>query len=192
MHLTRFTDLGLHIVLHLAAQNQAADSQTEHPAIPISGRITSATVSDTISASHTHVAKVVSRLAEIGVLISTRGRTGGIRLADGALDYPLGKLIWNLESTSTRVTNVDSPTMLGEVPDNWPFGSDNKLQRVLADAEQNFYEELDRITIREITPDSSPAEYTSASTSPVSGQQAAITENPRILGPQSSPKQYRV
>lgn len=152
-------------------------------------RATSGTVAEAINASHTHVAKVVSRLVEIGVLISTRGRTGGIHLADGALDFPLGTLIWQLESTSDRIAKADKPTMLGAIPDQWPFGDDDRLFVILNKAEQRLYGELNNHAIRDIipnlySPESAAQSDATEKSFPSHGQQAAFPSDPEPLRPQ--------
>ncbi|MEL4155547.1 Rrf2 family transcriptional regulator [Corynebacterium bovis] len=103
MQLTRFTDLGLRVIIYLAA-DQLTDDGTRPRR-----RHTSSSVAKAIDASATHFAKVVSRLAEIGVIRSTRGRTGGVRLAEGGLDFRIGTLIRQLEGDSRLLDSFRTP-----------------------------------------------------------------------------------
>ncbi|MEL4151767.1 Rrf2 family transcriptional regulator [Corynebacterium bovis] len=103
MQLTRFTDLGLRVIIYLAADQLTDDGSRPRR------RHTSSSVAKAIDASATHVAKVVSRLAEIGVIRSTRGRTGGVRLAEGGLDFRIGTLIRQLEGDSRLLDSLRAP-----------------------------------------------------------------------------------
>ncbi|RRO93758.1 hypothetical protein CXF32_10110, partial [Corynebacterium bovis] len=93
----------MRVIIYLAA-DQLTDDGTRPRR-----RHTSSSVAKAIDASATHVAKVVSRLAEIGVIRSTRGRTGGVRLAEGGLDFRIGTLIRQLEGDSRLLDSFRTP-----------------------------------------------------------------------------------
>lgn len=138
MHLTRSTNLGLQIVMELANQ-QAKTNGTQ--------RLTAASISAALDASPTHVAKLASRLVEIGVLKSSRGRTGGITIADGALNYPLGKLIRQLEGKDESIDRfISTPHCEAGDAQKCP------LEDSLTKAQEEFYSYLDRQTIADILP----------------------------------------
>lgn len=63
MQLTRFTDLGLRIVMRLAVEGPNAQLHTDDLAAQL-------------CVSYTHATKVVARLSEMGAIESTRGRHG--------------------------------------------------------------------------------------------------------------------
>lgn len=142
MQLTRFTDLGLRIVVQLAAMTAAADT----PSAAAPPRTTTAAVASALGASQTHVAKVVAKLADIGILRSTRGRTGGIYVTASALDYPLGQLVRELEGSES-------------IPDNFNTHcpSDHtatfQLAASLMAAQNAFFDSLNSQTIRDILPE---------------------------------------
>lgn len=138
MHLSRSTNLGLQIVLELTRQ-QAASTKPQ--------RLTAATISEAIAASPTHVAKLTSRLVEIGVISSSRGRTGGIHIAPGGLAYPLGTLIRKLEGDEEKVSRYIHADTSKKEGDELP-----ELTSLLHRAEEDFFDVLDQRTIADILP----------------------------------------
>lgn len=138
MQLTRFTDLGLRIVMQLGdtAVRAADGEEGSHP------RTTTSSVSEAINASQTHVAKVVSRLADMGVIQSSRGRTGGILLAPGALDFSLGDLIKELEGDEDIIDRLSSST--------FTMKPTCPLTKALVEAQDAFFDVLNTHTIRDI------------------------------------------
>lgn len=150
MQLTRFTDLGLRIVTQLAETtvNAADHPDGSHP------RTTTSSVSEAINASQTHVAKVVSRLADMGVIRSSRGRTGGILLAPDALDFSLGNLIKELEGDEDIIDRLrdGSVTMEPSCP----------LTEALMEAQDAFFDVLNTRTIRDIVPTNNSADSDSS------------------------------
>lgn len=141
MHLTRSTNLGLQIVIELANQ-QAKTEGTQ--------RLTASTISAALDASPTHVAKLASRLVEIGVLKSSRGRTGGITIADGALSFPLGKLIRELEGKNESIDRFISTPHCENEPKNESCKC--PLESALTEAQEEFYSHLDERTIADVLP----------------------------------------
>lgn len=114
-----------------------AQSDGENP------RSTVTKLAQDISASETHVAKVVARLAELGVVDSARGRGGGVRLAESAHDMRLGKLLYDLEN-ARKVIDCSKP-------DACPFEAyDCALYRNLERASRAFYDELDRLSLGDL------------------------------------------
>jgi len=65
----------LQIIAELSRQQAQAGETT---------RLTAAGISEALGASPTHVAKLTSRLVEIGIIKSSRGRAGGIHIIKAA------------------------------------------------------------------------------------------------------------
>ena len=139
MQLSRATELGIRILVQIAAQDDAASTAEIKPP-----RHTSSTIAVAISAPQTHVAKVVSRLADLGLLNSTRGRTGGIVLAENALSKPLGAFIREMEGE--RLTGY-------RVHDSDPFDPERRLHKVIGHAIDEFFADLDKTTIADLVPE---------------------------------------
>lgn len=138
MQLNRATELGIRILMQLAALDDAASAAGVAPP-----RYTSSSIADDIGAPQTHVAKVVSKLAELGLVRSTRGRTGGVALTPEALLKPLGSLIRDLEGA--RLANY-------RVHDLCPFVPECALHAVLRGAADQFFTILDKTTVADIVP----------------------------------------
>lgn len=130
MQLTRFTDLGLRSMMLLAAGE--SDGR----------RVTTATIAAGAGASEHHVAKAVSRLAELGMVRARRGRTGGLELTDAGRTASVGRLVRSLEGDREVVDCV------GEHP--CPLIPGCRLRRALAEAKEAFYRELDRHTVADL------------------------------------------
>lgn len=83
MHLTRYTDYAMRVLLYLGRQPEKLCSITE--------------ISGAYAISQNHLMKVVSDLVNAGYLESVRGRHGGIRLARPPSEISVGTLIRHTE-----------------------------------------------------------------------------------------------
>lgn len=121
MELTRFTDVGLRIVMRLAAD--------EDP-------VTSRQIATELHVPYSHVAKVVARLSELGVIHTRRGRTGGLAITSLGRNARVGWLARELEGAD--------PVVDCEHPQPCPLRSACLLRTALAQAQSAFYDDLDR------------------------------------------------
>jgi Rrf2 family nitric oxide-sensitive transcriptional repressor len=94
MQLTMFSDFGLRIGLYLAVHPERLVSVEE--------------IGAAYGISRAHLVKVVQRLTEIGVVESTRGRGGGLRLARTPEEIRIGDLVQATEPTLDLVECFDS------------------------------------------------------------------------------------
>src|SRR5690606_20746035 len=130
MQLTRFTDLGLRAMMLLAA-GESADR-----------RVTTRAIAAGAHASEHHVAKAVSRLAELGMLHARRGRVGGLLLTEAGRTASVGWLVRQLEGDREVIEcGGDNPC---------PLIAACRLRRALAEAKEAFYRELDRYTVTDL------------------------------------------
>ncbi|MDU0478965.1 Rrf2 family transcriptional regulator [Staphylococcus chromogenes] len=135
MHLTRFTDLGLRLVMRLGE----ADRGDVAKQVP---RTTVAMLADDINASYAHVARVVAALAELGVIRSERGRAGGVYLQEHAAQRSVGWLLRQLEGEG-EVVNCVEPEC--------PYASrDCLLRHRLAAAKEAFFASLDDLLLGDL------------------------------------------
>lgn len=88
MRVTRFTDLGMRVLLYLYGNRVAR---------PSVGPITVAEIAAQFDVPANHLVKTVSRLAKMGLVDATRGRHGGVRLSEGADVARLGQVMRGLE-----------------------------------------------------------------------------------------------
>ncbi|MBL0373989.1 Rrf2 family transcriptional regulator [Rhizobium sp. KVB221] len=96
MQLTTFTDYGLRILMYLAAQPERQCSVRE--------------IADHYGISRNHLVKVAHRLSKLGFIESTKGKGGGIRLADKPASMRLGDIVLKLEPNMHIVECFDKTT----------------------------------------------------------------------------------
>ncbi|WJZ03682.1 HTH-type transcriptional repressor NsrR [Corynebacterium freiburgense] len=133
MHVTRFSDLGLRLVMRLGVAT-------------LEERLTVSKLASDIGASEAHVAKVVAKLVDLQIARSVRGRLGGIYIREDAYPIRLGELFRQLEGDE-EVINCDHP-------DPCPLVRyDCLLRNKLAEAKEAFYGSLDQITLGELLSD---------------------------------------
>ncbi|MGF7125138.1 MULTISPECIES: RrF2 family transcriptional regulator [unclassified Rhodococcus (in: high G+C Gram-positive bacteria)] len=132
MQLTQFTDLGLRIVMRLAAEQPASDAPSTRA------------VAEQLAVSYTHATKVVARLSELGVVTTRRGRGGGLAITELGRTASVGWLTRQLEGDGEVVTcEGDKPC---------PLRRGCRLRSALRDAQEAFYTALDAMTVRDLTP----------------------------------------
>jgi Rrf2 family nitric oxide-sensitive transcriptional repressor len=125
MQLTRFTDLGLRVLMYLSG---SAPGQMA----------TIAEITARFDVAHNHLTKVVQFMGQQGWLVTTRGKGGGIRLARPAEQYRLGDLIRTLERDCELIDCAQPPCVLR---------GHCSLKGLLAQAEEAFYTDLNRHTL---------------------------------------------
>lgn len=105
-------------------------------------RTTTREISEAIDARPAHVAKVISRLVDLGVLEASRGRGGGVWLSDNASTMSVGTLVRAMEGQRLVVDCTN--------PEPCPFLPECALTSALARAQEAFYSSLDKISLRSI------------------------------------------
>ena len=129
MHLTRFTDLSLRVLMYLTYRNRTV-------------LVTVNELAQRFEWSRNHIVKVAHFLSTKGWIISHRGRTGGLQLAKDPSEYRLGDLIRELEG-SQPMLDCENP------PCNLSGGC--QIRRIVDEAVEAFYEVLNRYTLESIT-----------------------------------------
>jgi Rrf2 family nitric oxide-sensitive transcriptional repressor len=128
VHINRSTDIGLRILMLVAARD---------------GLLTIDELADAVAAPRHHLAKVVQRLKHIGLLVTVRGRSGGVRLAPAAGTASVGGLVRELEGETEVVDCTGDPAC--------PLSLGCRLRGALRRAQEAFYASLDPITISDLT-----------------------------------------
>ncbi|XKE45379.1 Rrf2 family transcriptional regulator [Halomonas organivorans] len=129
MHLTRYTDYSLRVLIYLAIRGEERSTITE--------------IAERFAISRNHLMKVVQDLNHRGYITAIRGKHGGLLLRRDPADICLGALV--------RDTERD----LGLVE---CFGDDNdcvitpscRLKPILAEALAAFLGVLDRYTLADL------------------------------------------
>lgn len=130
MRLTAFSDIALRVLLLTGAA-------------PEGEKLTTRAIAEGVGAPYHHVTKTVGRLSGLGLLASSRGRTGGVSITAAGLDAGVGTLLRELEAGSAMVAC--------EAPDgHCPLDHECRLRRALADAREAFYRALDDVRVRDL------------------------------------------
>lgn len=125
MQLTRFSDLGLRVLMDLSV-------------LPAGAVTTIAEVTKRFQVPHNHLSKVVQFMGQQGWVLTVRGKGGGIRLARPLEAYRLGQVVRALERTSEVIDCAQPPCVLrGRCA----------LKGLLDEANEAFYDALDQHTL---------------------------------------------
>src|SRR5262245_60281349 len=110
---------------------------------PDGSPLTTRSVADQMAVKYTHAAKVVGRLQGLGVVETRRGRRGGLSITEHGRTMSVGRLVRELEGTSEVIEC--------EGANPCPLRSACRLRKVLRDAQEAFFRELDPFTMTDLT-----------------------------------------
>lgn len=131
MRLSEYTDYTLRVLMFCAA----------HP----DRQITIAELAEHHGVSKNHLMKIVNDLARQGVLETTRGRGGGLRLLKQPADIRVGDVVRSSETDFRLVECFDDNT------NSCSLTPSCRLKGVFHAALQAYFKELDRVTLVDIT-----------------------------------------
>lgn len=129
MHLTVFTDYSLRVLIYVA---QAPG-----------GRTTITEAARVLAVSENHLVKVVHALGKLGVLSNTRGRGGGLALAGAPSGVNVGRVVRASESMAIAECFERGSNTCG-------FAGRCRLETILHEALDAFFEVLDRYTLEDL------------------------------------------
>lgn len=130
MNISRHSDLALRTLMLLAVGEDRGD------------RMTAAIIATSVNASASHVAKIVSRLVELDLIASRRGRGGGLAITDAGRAASVGALLRELEGPGEVIEcEGDQPC---------PLAEDCRLRDAFASAREAFFTTLDPLTVNDI------------------------------------------
>lgn len=130
MRLTRHTDFGLRCLTFLAVHDDAP-----------------ATVGDMahrMAIPEDHLFKVVGKMAQYGYVQTTRGRSGGVRLAMPAGEINIGQVVRDLEESLALVACFDPEA------EPCPIAPACVLAGTLDQALAAFFQVLDGVTLADL------------------------------------------
>ncbi|HEX8373704.1 MAG TPA: Rrf2 family transcriptional regulator [Geminicoccaceae bacterium] len=128
MRLTRFTDYALRTLIYVGLQEPRQSS--------IAGIATAYGISET------HLVKVVHRLGQLGLIRTTRGRGGGLRLGRPAGEITVGAVVRQTEEDLALVECFAAGPCAITAP--------CRLRHVLGEALAAFLAVLDRCTLADL------------------------------------------
>ena len=131
MRLTDYTDYTLRVLMFCALNPERS--------------VTIAELAQSHAVSKNHLMKVVNDLARQGLLQTTRGRGGGLRLLKAAADINLGDVVRQSESDFRLVECFDSSHNACTLTVNC------QLKHGIKTALSSFLAELDKVTLADVT-----------------------------------------
>ncbi len=139
MRLTQWTDYTLRVLMYCAACRSRPQP------------VTISEIADTHGISRSHLTKIVQELAAKGMLETTRGRGGGIRLLMPAEQINLGEVV---RATETDFAETDFALVECFDPEHNRCLMINRcdLQDVLERAIKSFLAVLDAVTLADLVP----------------------------------------
>jgi len=127
MQLTRHTDYGLRILIYLS--------------LDPTRRVPASEIADAFIVSQNHIMKVIKNLARHGIIVTHRGKGGGIALAKAPKEIRVGTVVRLLEG-KTEIVNCTAPRC--------PVLPVCRLRSALAAAFEAFLGELDTYTLEQL------------------------------------------
>ncbi len=131
MRLTDYTDYTLRVLMFCAMHPERS--------------VTIAELADTHAVSKNHLMKIVNDLARQGLLQTTRGRGGGLRLLKAAADIRIGDVVRQTETDFRLVECFD------KAHDTCTLTPNCQLKQVFGNALQSYLAELDKVTLADVT-----------------------------------------
>ena len=132
MRLTQWTDYTLRVLMYCAASDGRAQP------------VTITEVAESYGISRSHLTKIVQQLSAGGLLETTRGRGGGMRLMRPANEINVGEVVRATETDFTLVECFDSES------NQCRLSSHCQLQGILGQAMGSFFRVLDRYTLADL------------------------------------------
>lgn len=131
MRLTDYTDYTLRVLMFCALNPERS--------------ITIAELAESHAISKNHLMKIVNDLARQGLLQTTRGRGGGLRLRKAAADINIGDVVRKSETDFRMVECFDMDH------NACTLTAHCKLKQIFKTALQSYLAELDKVTLADIT-----------------------------------------
>jgi Rrf2 family nitric oxide-sensitive transcriptional repressor len=131
MRLTRFSDIGLRVLIYLERSGER------------SSPVTVAEIGSQFDIPLNHLVKVVGQLAKMGWIKAMRGRNGGLRLMADPATLTIGQVLRKLEGDGDDLVDCEGT--------NCALKMDCQLRGMLRAGMRAFYEAMDRYTLAQVT-----------------------------------------
>jgi Rrf2 family transcriptional regulator, nitric oxide-sensitive transcriptional repressor len=131
MRLTRFSDIGLRVLIYLERAGERPQP------------VTVAEIGKQFDIPLNHLVKVVGQLAKLGWVQATRGRNGGLRLAADPATLSIGQVLRKLEREDDELVDCEGTDCALKL--------DCQLRGMLRTGMKAFYEAMDRFTLADAT-----------------------------------------
>lgn len=138
MRLTEYTDYTLRVLMYCGARTDRL--------------VTIAEMAEANQVSRNHLMKIVNDLARQGVLATTRGRGGGVRLMQRPEEIRIGDVVRGAETDFRLVECFDEHT------NTCTMTATCRMKKLLGSAMAAYFRELDGATLADmLTPPTGPA-----------------------------------
>lgn len=155
MRLTDYTDYALRVLMYCAAHRDRL--------------VTIAELAERHAVSKNHLMKIVNDLGRNGLLETTRGRGGGVRLLGEPSSIRVGDIVRQAEADFRLVECFDPAN------DTCTLTPRCRLKHVLAAALTAYFDELDKATLADIAlPESRPTAFRPPSWTKMAPPKAAV------------------
>jgi len=132
MQLTMYTDYSLRVLVYLAQTHGESATITQ--------------ITDFYRISRNHLVKVVHNLGNEGLIITTRGKHGGMRLARDPETITIGEVVRRTEPNFNLVECFDP-----QKKNNCVITASCNLKNMLYEANKSFLAVLDSYTLADVT-----------------------------------------
>jgi Rrf2 family nitric oxide-sensitive transcriptional repressor len=130
MQLTRFSDVSLRLLTYLACYERGAAKTP-----------TARAIAKLFNVPYTHMVKAVHLLAREGWIVTTKGKGGGIRLANRPESVRIGQILRFTEPKGAVIDCYTQPC---------PLRGDCLLKQALDEAYDGFFRFLDQYTLADM------------------------------------------
>jgi Rrf2 family nitric oxide-sensitive transcriptional repressor len=135
MQLTFFTDYTFRVLIYLGNKKDKA---------------TVGEIAKNFKVSKNHLVKVVHQMSKLNLLVSTKGKGGGIAITERALSARLGDLVTLIEPDMRLVECFDKKT------NECPIIGICRLEKLLYQARKEFIDSLNRNSLRDLVANPDP------------------------------------
>src|SRR6185437_16541724 len=130
MHINRFSDLALRLLMYLGSRAE-----------PMQATVTVRAAASMFNVPYTHLVKVAHQLGQQGFLITSKGSGGGLRLARRAETITLGEILRMVEPGDAVIDCNSQPC---------PLAGACLLKGALDSAYAAFLDKLDEYSLAEV------------------------------------------
>jgi Rrf2 family transcriptional regulator, nitric oxide-sensitive transcriptional repressor len=130
MQLTRFSDLSMRLLMYLASRDH-----------PMDAMVTARAVSTLFDVPYTHMVKVVHQLGQHGLITTTKGKGGGLRLSRSPKSIRIGEVLRMTEPGNSVIDCFTQPC---------PLRSNCLLKHALDGAYDAFFIKMDEFTLADV------------------------------------------
>jgi Rrf2 family nitric oxide-sensitive transcriptional repressor len=130
MQLTRFSDLSLRLLMYLASRDR-----------PTQTMVTARAVSTLFNVPYTHMVKVVQQLGQHGLIATSKGKGGGVRLSCPPESVRVGQVLRMTEPGKSLIDCYTQPC---------PLRADCLLKSALDQGYAAFFAKMDEFTLADM------------------------------------------